>query len=256
MPVFIGDDLNDEPGMEAAQALGGFAIKVGEGYSAAQHRLPDVASVHRWLEAAVAMSRLVVVSNRLGDPSKPASGGLAVALNGALQELGGVWIGWSGEVSEEAGHRPKITELGKITLAGIDLTPKQHDGFYLGYSNSVLWPAFHHRIDLMDSEEKAFEQYRRVNRLYAETIVKLLKPDDIIWVHDYHLIPLAHELRGMGVKNRMGFFLHIPFPPDQIVAAIPNSRWWMRSFFAYDLVGFPDGSRRCQFPPIRPAPAE
>ncbi len=184
------------------------------------------------------MSRLVVISNRLGDPSKPASGGLAVALNGALKELGGVWIGWSGKIKDNARKVPEITELGKITLAGLDLTPQQHDGFYLGYSNSVLWPAFHHRIDLMDSDEKAFEQYRKVNRLYAEIVAKQLQPDDIIWVHDYHLIPLAHELRGMGVKNRIGFFLHIPFPPDQIVAAIPNSRWWMRSFFAYDLIGF------------------
>ncbi len=184
------------------------------------------------------MSRLIVISNRLGDPSKPASGGLAVALNGALQELGGVWIGWSGKIDPEATRTPTVTDIGKIKLVGLDFTPRQHDGFYLGYSNSVLWPAFHHRIDLMDSDEQAFEQYRRVNRLYAETVAKQLRPDDIIWVHDYHLIPLAHELRGMGIKNRIGFFLHIPFPPDQIVAAIPNSRWWMRSFFAYDLIGF------------------
>ena len=184
------------------------------------------------------MSRLIVISNRLGDPSKPASGGLAVALNGALQELGGVWIGWSGKIDPEATRTPTVTDIGKIKLVGLDFTPRQHDGFYLGYSNSVLWPAFHHRIDLMDSDEQAFEQYRRVNRLYAETVAKQLRPDDIVWVHDYHLIPLAHELRGMGIKNRIGFFLHIPFPPDQIVAAIPNSRWWMRSFFAYDLIGF------------------
>ncbi|MDA8870705.1 trehalose-6-phosphate synthase [Rhizobiaceae bacterium] len=185
------------------------------------------------------MTRLIVVSNRLGDPSKPASGGLAVALNGALNAMGGIWAGWSGEISDGVGGGPaRTTQAGKVTLAGIDLTQAQYEGYYLGYSNSTLWPAFHHRLDLVDNDTAAFDQYCAVNRLFASHVAAMARPDDIIWVHDYHLLPLAHELRAMGVKNRIGFFLHIPFPPSQTISAIPGSEWWMRAMFAYDVLGF------------------
>lgn len=186
------------------------------------------------------MSRLVVISNRLGDTSKPASGGLAVALNGALNALGGVWMGWSGSIADHANGEGAVhtKQAGPVTLVGVDLNEAEHDGYYLGYSNSTLWPAFHHRMDLVENHQKQFDQYRSVNRTFARHVAKFIEPDDVIWVHDYHLLPLAHELRGMGVKNRIGFFLHIPFPPSQIVTAIPGSEWWMKAMFAYDLIGF------------------
>ena len=183
--------------------------------------------------------RLVVVSNRMGDPRKPASGGLAVALNGALRSRGGVWVGWSGEIAEEGLDAAPVVETdGNVTMAGIALSQRDYDGYYLGFSNSVLWPAFHHRMDLIEAEPEFGNAYRRVNRGFARHVARMLEPDDVVWVHDYHLIPLAMELRANGVKNRIGFFLHIPLPPSQIMSAVPDNEWLMRTFFYYDLVGF------------------
>lgn len=184
--------------------------------------------------------RLVVVSNRVGDPRKAAAGGLAVALGDTLANSGGLWFGWSGKVVE--GGAPGEGEVhqqrsGPVQLVTIDLSKADHDAYYAGYSNQALWPAFHYRLDLADFGAGFFAGYQRVNRLFARKLAALLRPDDVIWVHDYHLIPLANELRALGCRQRIGFFLHIPLPPPPILAAIPGHEWLMRSFFAYDLVG-------------------
>jgi trehalose 6-phosphate synthase len=189
------------------------------------------------------MSRLVVVSNRVADPRKTAAGGLAVALGETLAASGGLWFGWSGNVVERADSgtpgegKLHMQRTGNVTLATIDLSREDHDSYYLGYSNGVLWPVFHYRLDLADFDAGYIDGYRRVNRLFAARLMPLLEPDDVIWVHDYHLIPLAAELRAMGCRQRIGFFLHIPLPPQLILAAIPAHEWLMRALFAYDLVG-------------------
>ncbi|MGH8805618.1 MAG: alpha,alpha-trehalose-phosphate synthase (UDP-forming), partial [Polaromonas sp.] len=187
------------------------------------------------------MSRLVVVSNRVADPRKAAAGGLAVALGEVLHATGGLWFGWSGTVTP--GGAPGEGELhmqqaGNVTLATVDLSAEDHAGYYLGYSNGVLWPVFHYRLDLARFDAGFISIYRRVNQLFARKLMTLLQPDDIIWVHDYHLIPLAAELRALGCTNRIGFFLHIPLPPQLMLAAIPQHEWLMRALFAYDLAGF------------------
>ena len=186
------------------------------------------------------MSRLVVISNRVADPRKPAAGGLAVALGESLQQTGGLWFGWSGTIVEDGptGEGELHTQqAGKVTLATIDLCREDHDSYYLGYSNNVLWPVFHDRLDLANFDAGFITGYRRANQLFARKLLPLLRDDDIIWVHDYHLIPLAAELRAMGCRQRIGFFLHIPLPPQIIMAAIPQHEWLMRSLFAYDLIG-------------------
>ena len=190
------------------------------------------------------MPRLVAVSNRVADPRKTAAGGLAVALADALNASGGLWFGTSGQVVErDAGGTPgeakvHLQRAGEVTLATVALARDDHDAYYLGYSNGVLWPVFHYRLDLADFDAGDIDGYRRVNRLFAHKLMPMLRPDDVIWVHDYHLIPLAAELRAMGSTHRIGFFLHIPLPPPLILAAIPQHEWLMRSLFAYDLVGF------------------
>ena len=190
------------------------------------------------------MARLVCVSNRLADPRKTEAGGLAVALSGALKAAGGLWFGWSGKILENTeGATPddgevQMQQAGSVTLATIDLSQSDYDAYYLGYSNGVLWPIFHYRLDLADFDAGYIDGYRRVNQLFARKLMPLLQPDDIVWVHDYHLIPLAAELRALGCTNRIGFFLHIPLPPQLILAAIPGHEWLLRAFFAYDLVGF------------------
>ncbi|HYW56158.1 MAG TPA: alpha,alpha-trehalose-phosphate synthase (UDP-forming) [Polaromonas sp.] len=187
------------------------------------------------------MSRLVVVSNRLADPRKTAAGGLAVALGDALSVNGGLWFGWSGTIVEDGAPgegEVHTQQAGNVTLATVDLCKEDHDSYYLGYSNGVLWPVFHYRLDLADFDAGYIGGYRRVNQLMARKLMPMLQPDDIIWVHDYHLIPFAAELRAMGCKNRIGFFLHIPLPPPLILAAIPQHEWLIRSLFAYDVLGF------------------
>jgi trehalose 6-phosphate synthase len=187
------------------------------------------------------MGRLVVVSNRVADPRKTAAGGLAVALGEALKQTGGLWFGWSGKVvpaGETENPTPQLRHAGNVALATIDLNQADHDSYYLGYSNSVLWPVFHYRLDLAEFRTGFLEGYRRVNRLFAQRLAPLLRDDDVVWIHDYHLIPLAAELRALGCKQRMGFFLHIPLPPQLILAALPAHEWLLHSLFAYDLVGF------------------
>ncbi len=197
------------------------------------------------------MPRLVVVSNRLADPRKTAAGGLAVALADVLNSTGGLWFGWSGKVSEGAAERaPRTQHAGPVNLVTIDLSPADHDEFYVGYSNGVLWPVFHYRLDLADFDPRYIAGYRRVNQLFARKLQPLLRQDDILWVQDYHLIPLAAELRALGCRQRIGFFLHIPLPPPLILAAIPGHDWLIRALFAYDLVGFQsqaDHSHFCSY---------
>ncbi|MBC7939551.1 MAG: trehalose-6-phosphate synthase, partial [Chitinophagaceae bacterium] len=186
------------------------------------------------------MSRLVVVSNRVADPRKAAAGGLAVALGDALSATGGMWFGWSGSIAPDgqpSGADVQTPRAGPVRLARVAPPPHDHDTYYRGYANGVLWPVFHYRLDLADFDAGHLDGYCRVNRLFARQLIPLLQPDDIIWVHDYHLIPLADELRALGCRQRIGFFLHIPLPPQLMLAAIPAHRWLMRSLFAYDLVG-------------------
>ena len=197
------------------------------------------------------MPRLVVVSNRVADPRKTAAGGLAVALADVLNNTGGLWFGWSGKITEGAAESGLRThQAGPVKLVTIDLSRDDYDSFYMGYSNGVLWPVFHYRLDLADFDPGYIAGYRRVNQLFARKLQPLLRDDDIVWVQDYHLIPLAAELRALGCAQRIGFFLHIPLPPPLILAAIPGHDWLIRALFAYDLVGFQsraDHSHFCSY---------
>ena len=188
------------------------------------------------------MSRIVVVSNRVAverDPAKTRAraGGLAVALESALRESGGLWFGWSGETDRKRHRTPRLTQSGEITYATLDLTPAERKQYYNGFANQALWPLFHFRTDLTAYERVHDQGYVRVNRLFARHLAKLLRSDDIIWVHDYHLIPIAEELRKLGVSHPIGFFLHIPFPPPEILLTLPNHESIIRCLFAYDLIG-------------------
>ena len=186
------------------------------------------------------MSRLVVVSNRVADLSIPAqSGGLAVGLGDALRQSGGLWFGWDGNVVE-AGTKvaPTIVEVDAVTTVTLPMTKKDYDEYYVGFSNRVLWPVFHYRLDLAEYEPNFVDGYKRVNSKFADALSPLLEPNDFIWIHDYHLIPLALELRLRGHCQKIGFFLHIPFPPFDVLSAAPEHEWLVESMFSYDLVGF------------------
>lgn len=184
--------------------------------------------------------RLVVVSNRVPLPKDGAgkAGGLTVALEGALKRSGGLWFGWSGETVENPSDQAKVSQAGNITFAVMDLSQKDYDEYYAGFANRALWPVCHYRLDLVQIERQELEGYFRVNRAFAASLAPLLRPDDVIWVHDYHFIPLAEELRRLGFKNRIGFFLHIPWPPSDVASALPAYQQLLYGFGAYDLVGF------------------
>lgn len=186
------------------------------------------------------MSRLVIVSNRVPDIGKgPPSGGLAVALKAALDQHGGVWMGWSGKSSGAREPGPlRFEERGRITFALSDLSRRDLSEYYAGFANSVLWPLCHYRLDLTDYARKDMAGYFRVNRFFAERLKPLIQPDDAIWIHDYHMIPMASELRRLGVENRIGFFMHIPWPPPDVFLTLPVHEAIIGGLAAYDVVGF------------------
>ncbi len=188
------------------------------------------------------MSRLIVVSNRVPSLDRPPQGGLAVAVQAALKDRGGVWMGWSGRSSGEEEPGPLASRGdGAITYALTDLSGRDLSEYYMGLANSVLWPLCHYRIDLTDYSRRDAEGYFRVNRFFAERLAPLIRPDDLIWIHDYHLIPLASELRRMGIRNRIGFFMHIPWPAPDVFLTLPVGEKLLQAMTGYDLLGFQTG---------------
>jgi len=185
------------------------------------------------------MSRLVVVSNRVApiQEGEATAGGLAAGVLDALKQKGGLWFGWSGEVTDTSEPKPERT-VGPITLFTIDLSRKDYDEYYRGFANDTLWPVLHYQIGLGHFEWNEFEGYRRVNDLFAQALTPLIRGDDLIWVHDYHLLCLAEGLRAKGLTNRIGLFLHTPFPAPGVFMTIPSHAELIRAMCAYDLLGF------------------
>ena len=185
------------------------------------------------------LARLVVVSNRVSVPDKGArAGGLEVAIRPTLKRRGGVWFGWSGHVAENDPGPAKTVEHDNVSYVTIGLRKDDYQEFYNGFANRVLWPILHYRLDLAEFTRRDLSGYFRVNEFFASNLEKLLRPDDVVWVHDYHLIPLAKALRERGHKNKIGFFLHIPCPPPEILTALPNHERLIPSLGNYDLIGF------------------
>ncbi len=184
------------------------------------------------------LPRLVVVSNRVGVPDGSArAGGLEVAIRPALRRRGGVWFGWSGRVADVPGPG-KTVARDNTSYVTIDLRKDDYNEFYNGFANRVLWPILHYRLDLAEFTRRDLGGYFRVNEYFAKHLETLLRPDDTIWVHDYHLIPFAKALRERGHKNRIGFFIHVPCPPPEILTALPNHEQLIPALCHYDVVGF------------------
>ncbi|MFN3670983.1 MAG: trehalose-6-phosphate synthase, partial [Bosea sp. (in: a-proteobacteria)] len=116
-------------------------------------------------------------------------------------------------------------------------TEAERQTYYLGFSNRALWPNMHYRLGLTEFSRADYAGYLGVNRRFAKALAPLLKPDDLVWIHDYHLIPLAAELRRRGVTNRIGYFHHIPWPPAEVFGALPFSATLISTMSAYDLIG-------------------
>jgi trehalose 6-phosphate synthase/phosphatase len=182
----------------------------------------------------VSGGRLIVVSNRLpltlrktekGWITEHSSGGLASAMNPLLRKDGGDWIGWSGNSSEaDRESRRSILEewAEKDRCFAVDLPEEVATGFYEGYANQALWPVFHNFPSQLKFDTRAWEAYVEANRIFSEAVVARYQPNDVIWVHDYHLILLPQMLRQKLPDAAIGFFLHIPFPSSEIFPILPR----------------------------------
>jgi trehalose 6-phosphate synthase len=188
------------------------------------------------------MPRIFVISNRVSIPSNQAAvhaGGLEVALRALLKKNRCVWVGWSGKaVAEPADVEIRHQSVDGTDYVVTDLSRQDFDEYYNGFANRVLWPVLHYRQDLAEFSRRDLSGYLRVNDHFADLLSGHLEPDDVVWVHDYHLLPLARVLRARGFSNRIGFFLHIPMPPPEVVSAMPHHERVIGALVDYDLVGF------------------
>ena len=187
------------------------------------------------------MARVFIISNRVAvpDPDRGVhAGGLEVALKATLRRHDCVWLGWSGEVKPQGETETRTVISGGVTYIVTDLSEEDYEEYYNGFANRVLWPILHYRLDLAEFTRRDLGAYLRVNEHFAAQLDKVLEPDDLVWVHDYHLLPLAKALRERGRHNRIGFFLHIPMPPPEILTAMPNHERLIPALLHYDLVGF------------------
>jgi trehalose 6-phosphate synthase/phosphatase len=202
--------------------------------------------------------RLVVASNRLpftvsikdGLPQfAPSAGGLTTGLwsylhrarADAAARLDFLWVGWPGtNIAPE--HQAAVRKFGQaqFNAAPVFLPEESMDRFYLGFCNRTLWPLFHYFTTLAQFEEDHWEEYKRVNHAFADAMAEVLRPDDIVWIHDYHLMLLPRLLRERFPNLPIGFFLHIPFPSYEVFRLLP--RPWrteiIEGLLGASLIGF------------------
>ena len=190
--------------------------------------------------------RLILVSNRVSVPGSPIrAGGLEVVLAPIVNKVPTVWFGWSGNISDE--NNIQTITKNNSNYVTMDLSQTEYEEYYNGFANQVIWPLFHYRNDLTEFKRHELQSYYRVNVKFADELLKIINNDDIIWVHDYHLIPLAHILRQRGIKNKIGYFHHIPFPVAEVVEMMPAHKEVITCLLEYDLIGFQTGTDATNF---------
>ena len=158
-----------------------------------------------------------------------------------------MWLGWSGKMTDQPGSEPRIHQVNKLTYVQIDLSNNDIQEYCNELANSALWPILHYRVDLQEYSRSDASGYVRVNHLFADHLSALINEDDVIWVHDYHLMVLARELRSRGHRNQIGFFLHTPCAPPDILQTLPHHREILGGLTYCDLVGFQTENDRDNF---------
>lgn len=194
--------------------------------------------------------RFVVVSNRLPYRLSVENGrvvyergvgGLVTALDPILKLTGGTWIGWTG------GYEPLPESIlidadadasRGYNLRPVNLTWEEVEQYYLGYSNKCLWPLFHYFQEHCEFNRDHWRTYEQVNRRFADAIIAEYQPGDLIWIHDYHLMLVPEMVRRQIPQATIGFFLHIPFPNEEIYVLEPHAEQLLRGVLGSDVVGF------------------
>ena len=179
--------------------------------------------------------KLIIVSNRVAHETTPQAGGLTSAIQAALESIRGTWIGWSGAISESPQHQSGT--LGAVNYEVFSLTSAEYNGYYLQYANEVLWPACHIRPSYVRWLDNAFQTYCAVNQKFAQVVARHAAHQDIVWVHDYHLLMVGQCLRALGHTGPLGYFHHIPVPPPELIQGIPQHLQLLRAWLQYDLIG-------------------
>jgi trehalose 6-phosphate synthase/phosphatase len=195
------------------------------------------------------MPRVLIVANRLpitvraseaGVEVQKSSGGLATGLLRPHEQSGGLWIGWSGASDQltESQQAELDQQLAAMRLVAVPLSADQITRYYEGFSNGVLWPLFHYLLEQVPLHVRDWEPYAEVNQRFADVVAQHYQPGDLIWVHDYQLLLLPQLLRQRLPDARIGFFLHIPFPSEELFRTLPERDLLLRGLLGADLVGF------------------
>ncbi|HET7600494.1 MAG TPA: bifunctional alpha,alpha-trehalose-phosphate synthase (UDP-forming)/trehalose-phosphatase [Gemmatimonadales bacterium] len=194
------------------------------------------------------MSRILIAANRLpltaergpdGIVLRPSAGGLATGLAGVHGARSSLWFGWSGLADDGGmGEEPSGEEWARHGCVPIPLSVAEVDAFYQDYCNAVIWPLFHCELGRLPLYPGPWSMYERINERYADALRGELAPDDIVWVHDYQLMRVPVLLRRRMPHARIGFFLHIPFPPAEVYGALPDRALVLEGLLGADLIGF------------------
>jgi trehalose 6-phosphate synthase/phosphatase len=168
------------------------------------------------------------------------SGGLATGLLRVHEQSGGLWVGWSGAADDltESQQAELDQQLAAMRLVAVPLSADQITRYYEGFSNGVLWPLFHYLLEQVPLHVRDWEPYAEVNQRFADVVAQHYQPGDLIWVHDYQLLLLPELLRQRLPDARIGFFLHIPFPSEELFRTLPERDLLLRGLLGADLVGF------------------
>ncbi len=196
------------------------------------------------------MNKTIIVSNRLPVQleinknevkATPSVGGLATGMKSVHRDGNGIWVGWSGLTEEQL--TSSLNEKVKKTLkehqcVPVNLTEKDMEGFYYGFSNKTLWPQFHYFMEYTEFIKEDWETYKKVNEKFAVEILKHLNDGDQVWIHDYQLLLLPQIIKSQRPNTKIGFFLHIPFPSYEVYRTLPWRKEILKGMLGADLLGF------------------
>jgi len=202
---------------------------------------------HSFLPLRTAMSRILILSNRLpvklsegtdGPVYKPSEGGLATGLASVYKQGDNLWIGWPGaEVAPES-QAGIVADFAPLNLFPVFLSKEEIEDYYEGFSNETLWPLFHYFPSYATYVPRHYEAYERVNRRFADAVLQNMQPGDTVWIHDYQLLLVPQMVRDAVPDATIGFFNHIPFPSYELFRLLPWRKEILRGMLGADLIGF------------------